>query len=130
MERRTKIACSSVAREVSGFAELDPRAPSWNYGVDGHVIWDGMTAEGSEALQKVLRESLVALCHAHPLLYLLEGQRAADPNWHPVMLAPAHLANVQGKGRLFLLSSRVAEGVMQQARAAGEEANWRWLEAA
>jgi hypothetical protein len=89
------ITLAQIDREVPGFAEMDPTAPSWCWGEEESFFWSGMTRQGCEALRAVLLGRRVALQPASPLVYLLHGRYSDDQNWVPIALVPAAMAKLR-----------------------------------
>lgn len=114
------VTLARLEREVPDFAQQDGRRDwSWVAGDDDdHVIWDGMTKQGCEALRRVVLERRVALQSCPSAVYALEKRWPDDPTWVPIVLVPAGMANLDTPGLLIRGSQRVLD--MMTARAAAE----------
>jgi hypothetical protein len=106
--------------KFGGFAETADRPRAWGWvteGEDGEadrLIWDG-----SAALRNVVLGRKVAIQMASQLTYLLEGRYPLDPNWAPISLLPARMANLETPRLLIRGDQSVLDMVMARAAAEG-----------
>jgi hypothetical protein len=123
------VLLSRIEKEVEGFAARDNEALSWGYKplTPGPLLWSGMGREGVDALILAWRSGLVAMAPVEPEMYLPEGRHPPEPDWLPVALAPAYLANIEGRGRLFYFPSGSIEKLMEMMGRPGDSPNWRRL---
>jgi hypothetical protein len=114
------VTLARIEREVPNFAQLDGRRNwSWVTGDDDeHMIWDGMTDQGCEALRRVVLERRVAIQSCPSAVYAFESRWPRDPTWAPIVLVPASMANLETPRLLIRGSQQVMD--MMTARAAAE----------
>ncbi len=114
------MTLARIEREVPEFAQQEGRRDwSWVAGDnDEHVIWDGMTKEGCEALRRVVLERRVAIQSCPSSVYVFESRWPHDSAWVPIVLVPAGMANMDTPGPLIRGSQQVLDRMT--ARAAAE----------
>jgi hypothetical protein len=107
------VLLREVEEQVPSFAAA--KDPSRQYfhtqGGGESTIWSGMTEEGYRALREVLNTRQVAVEYVRRLDYLAAGFRGTDPNWVPIALIPARMANLSTP----VWNVRVSTWVQQEA---------------
>jgi hypothetical protein len=128
------VTLVQIEQNVPGFAEPNPKAPAWDNVIgddDGeNLYWNGMTAEGCEALTQVMRQGRVALQFIHPVVYFIESRWPSDSNWVPIALAPRSMATLQGGAWRFAYPDDLVDRIMELAPTMGGGVEYRRLDRA
>ncbi|MGH9917493.1 MAG: hypothetical protein ACRD6W_01270 [Nitrososphaerales archaeon] len=116
------VTLAQIEREVPGFAAENGQERFRCTAGDGNledVIWDGMTKQGSDALQQVFKERRVAMQACPASAYTFQGRRVADPTWVPIALVPARMANLEAPQFLARGPKQYLDQAMARAAAKG-----------